>query len=199
MWARYTLTISGRPALKVPAPALKVSGITAWWGGVLGKQRCFTLGKQNLRWSSDTGRRRGAWGSGWQVEGGDRNFFTGMLKRTPVTQILQTGQNLNILFPWSTFYAVLLPCSPRGNLKMFRLRRNTVESYLCRDVTGAGSVCSSNAAKKNGFLSDLASPEGLLWPTSGGLSRMLLQFLSPFCSFVHTESYFWDLSVAWEM
>lgn len=41
------VTIFGAPALKAPTHALKVP-VVIWKGGVLGKQRCYALGKQNL-------------------------------------------------------------------------------------------------------------------------------------------------------
>ena len=42
------VTIFGAPALKAPAHALKVPVAVIWKGGVLGKLRCYALGKQNL-------------------------------------------------------------------------------------------------------------------------------------------------------
>lgn len=104
MWARYTETIFWAPALKAAASALKVPVVIVWWGGVLGKRRCYTLGKQNLSWGWGSKGRRNAQGGGpsegmkgesggvykerarWYfVEKGIRGAFS--LTRIPVTQI----------------------------------------------------------------------------------------------------------------
>ena len=83
-----------------PAPALKAPLVIVWWGGVPGKRRCYTLGKQNLGWGWGTKGRRDTSGrervsQGWSEERGDRNFLTetGTVQRDNVTLCLVESRN----------------------------------------------------------------------------------------------------------